>query len=267
MFVSLRRRAQRLLIEVHARRVGSPLDSTIEVLDAAGKPVGRSTLRCTARTCVVFRDHDSAAAGIRIETWNDLAMDDYVYVGNELLRIQQLPLNPDADCNFYAVGGQRLGFLDTTPGHHPIGAPIYKVEIHPPGTTFPPNGLPVFHLNYRNDDGGPGYGKDSRIFFDPPADGEYAVRVGDAREPGGPEFGYRLTVRPPRPDFTVSFNPNDSERVEGRVSADRRDREPSRWVRRPGAVEAGESAGWLRGARDLHRGGPAVDDVRACMPD
>jgi WD40 repeat protein len=201
------KKGQRLLIEVNARRAGSPLDSVIEVLDSKGKPVGRATLRCTARTCVVFRDHDSAAPGIRIEAWNELAMDDFVYVGNELLRIQQLPLNPDADCNFYAVGGQRVGFLDTTPGHHPIGAPIYRIEIHPPGTTFPPNGLPVFHLNYRNDDGGPGYGKDSRIFFDPPADGEYAVRVGDARNQGGPEFGYRLTVRKPRPDFTVTFSP------------------------------------------------------------
>ena len=39
---------------------------------------------------------------------------------------------------------------------------MYKVELHPPGTTFPPNGLPVFPLTYRNDDGGPGYGKDCR---------------------------------------------------------------------------------------------------------
>ena len=201
------KKGERLIIEVDARRIGSPLDSVIELLDNQGKPVGRAALRCTARTCVVFRDHDSAGAGIRIEAWNELAMDDYVYIGNELLRIQQLPLNPDADCNFYAVGGQRIGFLDTTPGHHPIGAPIYKVEIHPRGTTFPPNGLPVFHLNYRNDDGGPGYGKDSRIFFDPPADGEYTVRLSDARGHGGPEYGYRLTVRKPRPDFTVSFSP------------------------------------------------------------
>lgn len=201
------KKGQRLLIEVNARRAGSPLDPVIEVLDAAGKPVERATLRCTARTFVVFRDHDSSAPGIRIETWNEFAMDDYVYVGNELLRIKELPLNPDADCTMYSVDRQRVGFLDTTPGHHPIGAPMYKVEVHPPGSTFPPNGLPVFHLTYRNDDGGPGYGKDSRIFFDPPADGEYAVRIGDARNQGGPEFGYRLTVRPPRPDFTVSFSP------------------------------------------------------------
>ena len=72
------KRGQRLLIEVNARRSGSPLDSVIEVLDAKGKPVGRATLRCTARTFVVFRDHDSAAPGIRIENWNELAMDDYV---------------------------------------------------------------------------------------------------------------------------------------------------------------------------------------------
>jgi WD domain, G-beta repeat len=201
------KKGERLLIEVNARRAGSPLDPVIEVLDSAGKPVERATLRCTARTFVVFRDHDSGAPGIRIEAWNEFAMDDYVYVGNELIRIKELPLNPDADCTMYSVNSQRVGFLDTTPGHHPMGAPMYKVEIHPPGATFPPNGLPVFHLNYRNDDGGPGYGKDSRLFFDPPADGEYAVRIGDARNQGGPDFGYRLTVRPPRPDFTVSFSP------------------------------------------------------------
>jgi WD40 repeat protein len=201
------KKGERLLTEVNARRAGSPLDSVIEVLDTKMKPVGRATLRSTARTYVVFRDHDSASPGIRIESWNDLAMDDYVVLGNEVLRIAELPLNPDADCNFYAVNGQRVGFFDTTPSHHPNGAPIYKVEMHPFGTTFPPNGLPVFNLTYRNDDGGPGYGKDSRLFFDPPADGEYVVRIGDARGEGGPNFGYRLTVRPPRPDFSVSFNP------------------------------------------------------------
>jgi hypothetical protein len=84
---------------------------------------------------------------------------------------------------------------------------MYKVEVHPPGATFPPNGMPVFTLFYRNDDGGPGYGKDARLFFDPPEDGVYQVRVADARGAGGPAFAYRLTVRPPRPDFAVSAAP------------------------------------------------------------
>jgi hypothetical protein len=123
------------------------------------------------------------------------------------LRIRELPKNPDDDCQFYSASGQRLGWLDTTPTHHPLGEPMYKVTIHPPGTSFPPNGFPVITLFCRNDDGGPGYGKDSRVFFDPPADGDYQVRVGDARGEGGAAYGYRLTVRPPRPSFNVSFSP------------------------------------------------------------
>lgn len=201
------KKGQRLVVEVLARRAGSPVDSAIEILDAAGKPVPRAVLRATARTHVTFRDHDSAGPGIRLDTWNELAIDDHLYVDGELVRILALPKNPDDDCQFYQVGGQRVGFLDTTPAHHSLGTPMYRVEVHPPGVSFPPNGLPQFTLFYRNDDGGPGHGKDSRLTFDPPADGTYQVRVTDARGSGGPTHAYRVTVRPPRPDFAVSFNP------------------------------------------------------------
>src|SRR5262249_43387642 len=143
-------KGQRLIVEVNARRLGSPLDSFIEVLDAAGQPVPRALLRCLAKTYTTFRDHDSAGSGIRIETWNELAINDYLYAGSELLRINALPKNPDDDCQFFSVGGQRVGFLDTTPTHHPMGEPMYKVAIHPPGTTFPPNGFPAFTACYQN---------------------------------------------------------------------------------------------------------------------
>jgi hypothetical protein len=201
------KKGQRLIIEVNARRIGSPLDSTIEILEAQGKPVPRAVLRCLTKTYTTFRDHDSASPGIRMETWNEFAVNDYVLVGNELLRIRDLPKNPDDDCQFFAVNRQRVGYLDTTPTHHPMSTPMYKVAIHPPGTTFPPNGLPIVPIYYRNDDGGAGYGKDSRLFFDPPADATYHVRVADARGQGGTSYGYRLTVRPPRPSFQVRFNP------------------------------------------------------------
>lgn len=201
------RKGQRLIVEVNARRLGSPLDSYIEILDAQGRPVPQATLRCVAKTVTVFRDHDSAGPGIRIEAWSELAINDYLYVGGELVRIKQLPKNPDDDCQFFQLGGQRVGFLGTTPEHHAMGTPMYKVTVHPPGVQFPPNGMPLFTLPYRNDDGGPGLAKDSRLFFDPPADGEYQVRIGDVRGQGGPEYAYRLTVRPPRPDFRVRFNP------------------------------------------------------------
>lgn len=201
------RKGQRLVLETEARRLGSALDSTLEILDAAGKPVPRAVLRCQARSFVTFRDHDSAGAGIRIDAWGELAVNDYLYVGTELMRIQALPGHPDADCAMVSSGGRRLAYLDTTPTHHAQNVPMYKVTLHPPGTTFPPNGFPVFTLYYRNDDGGPGYDRDSRVLFDPPADGTYQVRLADARGLGGVNFGYRLTVRPPRPSFTVRFAP------------------------------------------------------------
>ena len=203
------KKGQTLFLEVNARRLGSPLDSTIEILDGQGKPLPRATLRCLSKTYVVFRDHDSAGSGIRIETWTDLATDDYLLVGEELMRINQLPKGPDDDCQFFARGGQRLGYLGTTPTHHSNGQTMYKIAIHPPGTEFPPNGLPVVTLYWRNDDGGPGFGKDSRLVFDAPADGDYQVRVGDSRGQGGPLFAYRLTIRPPKPSFNISFTPTD----------------------------------------------------------
>jgi hypothetical protein len=197
-----------LVIEAHARRLGSPLDPAVEILDAAGRPLPRAVLRCVAKTATIFRDSDSVSPAIRIEAWNELDANDYVYLGTELMRIRELPRNPDADCTFVSVEGQRRGYLGTTPTHHANGTPIYKVTIHPPGSTFPPNGMPVFTLFHRNDDAGAGFDKDSRLTFDPPADGEYRVRVTDSRGTGGPGHAYRLTVRPPRPDFALRISPN-----------------------------------------------------------
>jgi hypothetical protein len=66
-------------------------------------------------------------------------------------------------------------------------------------------------LHYRNDDGGPGFAKDSRVTFDPPVDGTYIVRVEDVRGTGSDEDGYHVVVRHPHPDFRLALsseNPN-----------------------------------------------------------
>jgi hypothetical protein len=64
-------------------------------------------------------------------------------------------------------------------------------------------------LYARNDDGGPGFGKDSYLVFSPPADGEYQVRLSDVRGAISRDVPYRLTVRAPRPDFRLSFSPRN----------------------------------------------------------
>jgi hypothetical protein len=208
-----------LILDINARRIGSPLDSLIEILDTNGQPLPRGTLRSLAKTYTVFRDHDSSSPGIRIEDWRELAVNDTILIGNELVRMLELPKNPDDDAQFFQQRGVRVGFMDTTPAHVPLGTPIYKVSIHPPGTQFPPNGMPIITIPFRNDDGGPQYGKDSRIFFNPPADGEYLVRVSDVRGLGGPNYSYRLSVRPPKPEFSVTFNPTAPSVAAGEAAA------------------------------------------------
>jgi hypothetical protein len=200
------RKGERLVIEALARRYGSPLDPWVEITDKDGRPIERAVVRCTAKTVTVLRDHDSNLPGIRLEAWPEFAMDDYVLIGQELIRLRELPRGPDDDAQFYAVGGARVSYLGTSPQTHALGSAVYRATIHPPGTTFAPNGLPVMPIYYRNDDGGPSYGKDARLVFEPPADGEYRVRVGDSRGEGGPRHAYRLTVRPPRPDFSITVS-------------------------------------------------------------
>jgi WD40 repeat protein len=203
------KKGRRLIIEVYGRRLGSPIDPVIEILDEKGQTVPRAVLRPVEETAIAFRDHPSSGQGIRLTQWQDLAIGDYMLAGRELMRIFALPRNPDDDAIFWGVNGARVGFLETTPEHHPMGQPIYKVEIHPPGTTVPPGGTPPITLGYRNDDGGPGFGKDARITFDPPADGIYFARVEDVRGFGGERFGYHLVIRGPRPDFRLTVHPEN----------------------------------------------------------
>ncbi|MGA1368543.1 MAG: hypothetical protein ACO394_08500 [Blastocatellia bacterium] len=203
------RRGQSLTLEVVAERFGSPLDSVIEVYDSRGQLVPRALLRCVFETTQTLNDRDSRSRGIRLLSWNGLQPEDYLLVGNELLQIEVLPKGPDEDVFFKNVSGQRIGFLDTTPEAHAVNTPIYKVSIHPPEAVLPPNGMPQVKLYYRNDDGGPMYGKDSRLAFTAPADGDYLVRLRDVRGWKGETFGYRLAIREPRPDFSLTVDPEN----------------------------------------------------------
>jgi hypothetical protein len=222
------RKGQRFVIEVEAQRFGSLLDSVVEVLDANGKPIPRAIARAIHATATTLSDRDSASTGLRLVSPDGFAVGDWVLAGNEILKIEALPRTPDDDFRFESFNGQRLGYFDTTPEAHPVDQAVYKVQIHPPGRTFAPNGLPVVTLHYRNDDGGPLYGKDSRLHFTAPSDGEYLIRLRDLRGQQGEQYGYRLTVREPAPDFLLDVSPSNPNvprggRVAVRVTAARVD--------------------------------------------
>lgn len=222
------RKGQKLVFEVEAQRFGSSLDSVLEILDAKGNPVPRGTLRAVSETSITLNDPDSVRQGMRLLTWPDMEATDYVKVGNEVVQIDRLPFGPDDDVVFKSFRGVRAPVLETTASAHAVNTPVYKVTVHPPGATFPPNGLPTFALYYQNDDGGPMFGKDSRLTFEAPSDGDYILRLRDVRGLHGERFAYRLTFREASPDFVLvasagSLNLPAAGRVPLTVSAYRLD--------------------------------------------
>jgi hypothetical protein len=126
-----------------------------------------------------------------------------------------LPKTPDEDIFFKSFQGQRLTYEDTTPEAHANGLTVYKVSLHQPGTKLAPNGLPITTFYHRNDDGGPMYGKDSKLNFTPPEDGEYIVRIRDVRGMQGKRFAYRLTLHEPEPDFVLFADPENPNVPQG----------------------------------------------------
>lgn len=200
-----------IVLETVAAKLGSPLDSKIEILDKDGNILQRAVLRCVAETALTLSARDSRSAGLRLENWRDIKINDYVMVGGEVIQVARIPGYGDEDVIFKQYpNGQRIGYFATTPEHHAVFDRIYKVTVHPVGTTFAPNGMPVFPIYWRNDDGFNPSGEttgDSSLEFHPPADGDYIVRVSDVRGEGGSRYAYRLLLRAPDPDFDVFAGP------------------------------------------------------------
>ncbi len=198
---------QQVVIETLAARYGSPADTRIEVLDAQGRPVPRLLLQAVRDSAITFRPIDSDQNLARVTNWEEMELNQYMYLGGEVVRLFRLPQGPDSGFLFYTVAGKRRCYFDTSPKAHPLDEPCFIVEPHPLGTQLVPNGLPVFTVYYENDDDAMRYaGRDSVLRFTAPQDGTYYVRVEDTRGLGGPRFAYHLVVRNPQPDFTVTLN-------------------------------------------------------------
>ncbi len=198
---------QTWIIETAAARHGSPVDTRIEVLQENGPPVERLLLQAVRNTAINFRGIDSNATGARLDNYEEMELNEYVYFKGEVVKLFRMPQGPDSEMLFYTSNGKRRGYFDTSSMTHALDEPAYIVEPHPPGTKLTATGLPVFPLYYANDDDGERrLGTDSRLFFTAPSDGAYLIRVTDTRGYSGDRFVYRLAVREPKPDFKVTLN-------------------------------------------------------------
>jgi WD40 repeat protein/mono/diheme cytochrome c family protein len=199
------RKDQTWIIETVAARRGSPADTKIEVLDTSGKPVPRVLLRAVRDSYFEFRPVPPDGTTARLKSWEEMELNQYLYMKGEVVRLFLAPRGPDSTWDFYELNGKRRCYFDTSAASHALDEACYIVEPLPPGSTPPPNGLPTFPLNYVNDDDSERkLGSDSRLTFVAPADGAYLVRVSDARSIGSERHTYRLVVREAKPDFSVT---------------------------------------------------------------
>ena len=118
----------------------------------------------------------------------------------------------------------------------PVRVPSLGLPLTPVVAVVGPDGKPLARAEPRRPDA------DVESTFTPPADGTYTVEVRDLYGAGGPRHAYRLTVRPPQPDFALTVAVRPDRRHAGQ--AGRR----GRGGRPPGRVPR---------RRDPHRGGAA----------
>lgn len=198
------RGGQAYVVETEAARRGSPADTKIEILDAAGAPVPRVVLQAVRDSYITFRSIDSNIRDARVKNWEEMELNELMYLEGEVCKIFRMPQGPDSGFLFYGSNNKRRCYFDTSATAHALDEPCYIVEPHPPHAKLIPNGLPIFTIYYANDDDAlRRLGSDSRLVFTPPADGAYLVRVTDVRGFGGDRYAYRLSVRPAQPDFQL----------------------------------------------------------------
>jgi hypothetical protein len=156
---------------------------------------------------LTFRGKDSNTSGdFRLFKWDEMKLNQFLYVNGEVVKLWHYPRGPDSGYMVYPGSGNRYGYFDTTPLAHPLGQAAYIVETLPEDAGPIANGLPTFTIYYQNDDESRRrFGKDSKLTFTAPSDGDYLVRVSDIRGFQGENFKYTMTIRPRHPDFKLTI--------------------------------------------------------------
>ena len=195
------------VLETNAARSGSPLDTRLEVLAANGQPVRRVTLQAVRDSAINFRPINSTQTNCRVDNWEEMELNEFLWLEGEVVKLFRAPRGPDSGFEFYkGINGQRRTWFGTSASAHAKDSPCYIVRPVSSGGKIISTGLPVFHVNYENDDDAlRQFGTDSRLFFTAPVTGEYVVRVNDSRGRHGAGFSYQLTVREAKPGFKVTL--------------------------------------------------------------
>ena len=198
---------QSLVIETFGDSLGTSIDTRIQILRPDGQPIERLLLEAIRATSITFRPISSTAGGARLENWEEMSLNDYLFMNGEVVKLFLAPRGPDSSWDFYPAAGTRRTYFDTSTTAHANFEACYIVHPHPPGTPLPDNGLPRFPLYYENDDHSEAAkGRDSRVYFTAPESGDYLIRVIDTRHQTSPRFIYQLVLREQRPDFDVRLS-------------------------------------------------------------
>ncbi len=256
------RAGETLTLAVEAARAGSKLDSRIEVLHLDGTPVEQVVLQAVRDSWFTFRGRDSDSSDdFRLHNWTEMELDQYLYADGEVVRLWLYPRGPDSGFKLYPGSGKRHTSFFTTALTHALNAPCYIVVPSPAGSQPVPNGLPIFRLNYENDDDpSRRWGSDSILLFTAPKEADYLARLTDVRGFGGKEqFHYSLQIRSPKPDFTVAidgmnpkvspgsarelrFNATRSEGFDGPIRIEIQNLPPGFTTSAPLEIEAGQES-------------------------
>ena len=88
-------------------------------------------------------------------------------------------------------------------------------------TVLDAQGRPLAKNDDAVDEGSPlvTHHADSRLVHAFPAAGEYWIRIEDVQGKGGEEYAYRLSIAPPRPDFTLLVSPDNIRIAPGDTAA------------------------------------------------
>ena len=189
------------VIQMEASRIGSPMDSLLDITDAKGNPIVRTRLQAVRESYFTFRGKDSTNVDdFRLHRWEDMELNEMLYAGGEVVKLWLYPRGPDSGFKVYPGAGTRFTYFDTTATTHALNESAWIVRELADGETPIANGLPIFPIYYSNDDQSSRLlGKDSQITFSSKLDGKVLIRVRDSRGQSGDQYKYKLEVRKPNP--------------------------------------------------------------------